>query len=148
MVRVVKNPPASAGDRRDIGSIPGSGSTWQPTPVFFPGNSHAERTLWATVHSVAQSQTPWKQLSLHAIITVHYWHKSYQWMEQYRQPRNKSTHICSTDLLTSVSKIHSRERLVSLTNGDGKSGYLHANEENWDLHLHHMQKSTQNGLKI
>ena len=72
---MVKNPPAGAGDRRDTGLIPGSGRTWQQTPVLLPGESHAERSLWATVHSVTQSQTPRKQLSLHAIITVHYWHK-------------------------------------------------------------------------
>ena len=33
---VVKNPLASAGDTRDIGSIPGW-RAWQPTPVFLPG---------------------------------------------------------------------------------------------------------------
>ena len=37
-----KNPPANAGDARNMGSIPGSGrSTWrrkqQPAPAFLPG---------------------------------------------------------------------------------------------------------------
>ena len=42
---VVKNPPANAGDVRDLGSIPGlgrspgEGRAWQPTPVFLPGES-------------------------------------------------------------------------------------------------------------
>ena len=41
----IKNPPANAGDARNVGSIPGSGKIpwrrkWQPTPVFFPGKSH------------------------------------------------------------------------------------------------------------
>ena len=41
---VVNNPPAKAGDVRNVGSIPGPGrfpwrSTWQPTPVFLPGES-------------------------------------------------------------------------------------------------------------
>ena len=47
---MVKNPPASAGDSRDIGSIPGSGRSrgvgnWKPDPVFLPGEFHRERNL-------------------------------------------------------------------------------------------------------
>ena len=47
---VVKNPPANAGDVRDVGSIPGwgrspGGGQWQPTPVFLPGESHGQRSL-------------------------------------------------------------------------------------------------------
>ena len=47
---VVKNPPANAGDTRDIGLIPGSGRfpwrrKWQPTPVFLPEASHGQRSL-------------------------------------------------------------------------------------------------------
>ena len=42
--------PASAGDKRDSGSIPGSGRTpwrwkWQPTPIFLPRDSHGQRIL-------------------------------------------------------------------------------------------------------
>ena len=40
---VVKNPPANAGDVRDMGSI--LGSAWQPTQVFLPGESHEQRRL-------------------------------------------------------------------------------------------------------
>jgi len=29
---------------------------WQPTPVFLPGESHGQRSWWATVHGVAKSQ--------------------------------------------------------------------------------------------
>ena len=44
---VVKNPPASAGNVRDMGSIPGLGRfpwrrAWQPTPVFLPGESRGQ----------------------------------------------------------------------------------------------------------
>ena len=55
---VVKNPPASAGDARDMGLIPGRGSRkWQPTPVFLPGKSHGQRSLVGyIVHGVAKSQ--------------------------------------------------------------------------------------------
>ena len=47
---MVKNPPANAGDVRDIGSIPGCGKIpwsrkWQPTPVFLPGQFHGQRSL-------------------------------------------------------------------------------------------------------
>ena len=43
MALVVKNPPANAGDARDVGSIPGSRRSsqrrrWQPAPVFLPEN--------------------------------------------------------------------------------------------------------------
>ena len=46
---VVKNPPANARDT-DEGSVPGGedpleGRTWQPTPVFLPGESHGQRSL-------------------------------------------------------------------------------------------------------
>ena len=45
MVLVVKNPPANAGDVRDVGLIPGSGRSpgvgnWKPTLVFLPRESH------------------------------------------------------------------------------------------------------------
>ena len=55
---MVKNPPANAGDPRDMGSIPGSGRSprvGQPTPVFLPGKSHGQRSLVGyTVHGVAK----------------------------------------------------------------------------------------------
>ena len=50
VVPVVKNPPANAGDvkrhRFDpwVRKIPWK-RAWQPTPVFFPGESHRERSL-------------------------------------------------------------------------------------------------------
>ena len=68
---MVKNLPASAGDIRDLGSIPGSGR--------FPGGGHGnplqysclenpmDRGAWqATVHRVAKIWTQLKQLSMHA----------------------------------------------------------------------------------
>ena len=47
---MVRNTPASAGDIRDVGSIPRSGRSpggrpWQPTPVFSPGEFHGQRSL-------------------------------------------------------------------------------------------------------
>ena len=58
---MVKNPPANAGDARDVGSIPGWGRSpgrraQQPTPVFMPGESHGQRSLVGySVHRVAES---------------------------------------------------------------------------------------------
>ena len=70
---MVKNSHANAGDIRDIDLIPGLGGfpwrrAWQPTPVFLPGQSYGQRSLWwATVHRVTKSQTGLKQLSMHTI---------------------------------------------------------------------------------
>ena len=47
VVLVVKNPPANAGDVRDVDlirKIPWR-RAWQPTPVFLPGESHGQRSL-------------------------------------------------------------------------------------------------------
>ena len=72
---MVKNPPANAGDIRDVSSIPG----WGRSPGGERGNllgTHVENyclensmdrgTWWARVHGVAKSQTGLKQLSMHA----------------------------------------------------------------------------------
>ena len=50
VVLVVKNLPASLGDARGTGSIPGLGRfpgsrKWQPAPVFVPGKFHGQRSL-------------------------------------------------------------------------------------------------------
>ena len=50
MALVVKNSPANAGDTRDAGLIPWVWKmpwrrTWQPTPVFLPGESQGQRSL-------------------------------------------------------------------------------------------------------
>ena len=46
----IKNPLTNAGHAKDVDSIPASGRfpqrrKWQPTPVFFPGKSHGQRSL-------------------------------------------------------------------------------------------------------
>ena len=53
MVLVVKNPPANAGDTRDMGSIPGSGRSLgvgNGTPL----QVLAWKIPWATVHWAAE----------------------------------------------------------------------------------------------
>ena len=47
---MVKNPPASAGDTRDAGSVPELGrfplsGKRKPTQVFLPGKFHGQRSL-------------------------------------------------------------------------------------------------------
>jgi len=37
-----------------MGKIPWM-RAWQPTPIFFPGESHGQRSLGATVHWVARN---------------------------------------------------------------------------------------------
>ena len=48
-----------------IGKMPWR-RAWQPTPVFFPGESPGQRTWWAVVHRIAKSRTQLKRLSTQA----------------------------------------------------------------------------------
>ena len=59
MALVVKNPPVSVGDRRDVGSIPGSGRSPEEghgNPLQYPclENPMDRGAWWATVHRVAK----------------------------------------------------------------------------------------------
>ena len=59
---VVKNPRASGGDARDLGSIPGlgespGGGNGNPRQYYCLENFMGSGALWATLHGVAQSQT-------------------------------------------------------------------------------------------
>ena len=50
MAQVVKNPPANAGDARDVGSIPGSGNfpgegNDNSLQYFLPGKFHGQRSV-------------------------------------------------------------------------------------------------------
>ena len=74
MAAVVKNMPASAGDKRDTGSIPGVGRA----PIGGHGNllqcscleNSMDRGAWQTmVHRVTKSQTRLKRLSMHTYTT-------------------------------------------------------------------------------
>ena len=50
----------NTGNTGDVGLIPGSGRKrrkWQPTPVFLPGEVHAQRNLEGQVHEVTESRT-------------------------------------------------------------------------------------------
>ena len=67
---VVKNPPANAGDVRDVGFIPGLGRSpggdhGNPLQYSCLENPIDRGAWWTTVHRVAKSQT---QLSTHALL--------------------------------------------------------------------------------
>ena len=75
VVLVVKNPPANAGDLRDVGSTPGLGRS--------PGGRHGnplqysclenptDGGAWrATVHRVSKSRTQLRQLSTHVLVAT------------------------------------------------------------------------------
>ena len=74
----MKNLLANAGDKERlinpwVGEIPWS-RTWQPPPVFLPGESPwTIGTWWATVCRIAKSQTRLKRLSTHAARTGLRW---------------------------------------------------------------------------
>ena len=65
---MVKNPPANAGDTRDMGSVPGwgrspEGGNGNPLQYSFLENPMDRGAWWTTVHGVAKSQTQLKGLS-------------------------------------------------------------------------------------
>ena len=65
---VVKNPPASAGDARDVGSIPGSGRSpggghCNPLQYSCLENPMDRGVWWAIIHGVTKSWTQLKRLS-------------------------------------------------------------------------------------
>ena len=43
---------------------------WQPTPVFLPGESQGQGSLWASIYGVAQSRTRLKWLSSSSSIIM------------------------------------------------------------------------------
>ena len=72
---MAKNPPASAGDRRDRGSIPGlgrpsGGGHDNPLQYSCLENPMDRRTWRAAVHRVTESQTRLKRLSTHPRMTL------------------------------------------------------------------------------
>ena len=65
---VLRNPPANAGDIRDVGSIPGWGrfpGEGHGNPLQYPcmENPRDRGAWWLTVHWVAQNRTGLKRLT-------------------------------------------------------------------------------------
>ena len=72
----IKSPPVSAGDIRDVGSIPGSGRSLRGghgNLLRYPclENPMDRGAWWATVLRVTKSQTQLKQLSMHVHARTH-----------------------------------------------------------------------------
>ena len=72
---MVKNPPASAGDIRDLGSILGlgrspGGEDGNPLQYSCLKNPMDRGAWWATVHSVEKSRRRLKQLSMHVNLIL------------------------------------------------------------------------------
>ena len=68
---VVNNPPASAGDARDVGSIPGSGivpgvGSGNPLQYSCLENPMDSEAFWATVRETTESDLT-EQLSTHTV---------------------------------------------------------------------------------
>ena len=81
---LVKNPPANAGDIREVGSIPGSGGSpgWghgNPLQYSCLENLMDRGAWWATVQGSAKSQTRLKWFSMHVLF------RNYQGPEGHRQ---------------------------------------------------------------
>ena len=76
LVLVAKNPPASAGDVRDMGSIPGSGRSPEGGYGNLVQYSCLENPMdrgawWAAVHRIASSWTLLKWLSMHTYVHIY-----------------------------------------------------------------------------
>ena len=72
---MVKNPPANAGDKRDVGLIPGLGRSLEKGMATLQDScleNSVDRGAWrATVHGVAQGQTRLKRLSTALCNYIH-----------------------------------------------------------------------------
>ena len=76
---MVKNPPANAGDARDLGSIPGLGKSpgeenGNPLQYSCLGNPMDRGAWWATLHEIMNS---WTQMSdyTHTHTHTHWKHQ-------------------------------------------------------------------------
>ena len=75
MALVVKNPPANAGDGRDVGWIPGwrrspGGGQSNPLQYSCMENPMNRGVWWTIVHGVTKTWTPRKQLNTQHMVVV------------------------------------------------------------------------------
>ena len=108
MALLVKNPPASVGDIRDMSSIPGSGRS--------PGGGHDNllqysclenpmdrRAWWAIVHWVAKNQTWLKRLSMLTQLCNGFWfHKEHSFYFLHLMSPRKHFTIISCPLFSQL----------------------------------------------
>ena len=74
---MIKNPPANAGDIRDVRSLPGLGRSpgeghGNPLQYSCLENPEDRGAWWATVHGLAKSQTRLKQLAMRGNMGDYY----------------------------------------------------------------------------
>ena len=74
---VIKNPPANAGDIRDVRSLPGLGRSpgeghGNPLQYSCLENPEDRGAWWATVHGLAKSQTRLKQHAMRGNMGDYY----------------------------------------------------------------------------
>ena len=74
---MVKNPPANAGDIRDVGLISGSGRSpggecSNPLQYSCLENPTDRGDWWATIHRDAKNRTGLKRLSMHTLLILQY----------------------------------------------------------------------------
>ena len=105
---MVKNPPASAGNVRDLGLIP----EWRRSPGGWHGNPlqcscledpRARRDCWATVHWVAKSQTHLKQHNTYARTCTNYTNV-YSHCRKLKSETEQNTLSSSNTLLVATSE--------------------------------------------
>ena len=77
VVLMVKNPPANAGDIRDVGLISGSGRSpggecSNPLQYSCLENPTDRGDWWATIHRDAKNRTGLKRLSMHTLLISQY----------------------------------------------------------------------------
>ena len=113
MALVVKIPPSNAGDR-DAASIPGSGRS----PGVGNGNSlqysglenTMDREAWqATVHSVAQSRTRLKRLSMHARSLITWLLKSTDFSPTGSRKESQRNSKQAKDFSTTIMSLKMKE---------------------------------------
>ena len=92
----VKNPPAGA----DTGVIPGLGrSLGGGHGNLLAGESYGQRSLWATVHRVAKSQTWLKLLSRHVCIDFYHHQSDRVWGNSTPRKVPSYVYLLSTNSL-------------------------------------------------
>ena len=109
VVIVVKIPPASTGDTRDVGLIPAQEDSFQgvrqPTPVFLLTESMGREAWQATAHGVTRSKTQLKQPSMHVTLKE----KKNRWFSSYPIPGSTNTHMVMCLLDNGGKKIKSTD---------------------------------------
>ena len=119
VVLVVKNTPASAGDVKDVGSIPGSGrppgeGLCNPLQYSYLENPRDRGACQATVHRVTKSQTQLKRLSTYPCMVGRCAHRHANIIGSQRAhpptPRKHASHTLALWSTTCRISLHFHSR--------------------------------------